>query len=54
MKEGLVFGMMVGLVAGALLFKNCPKAKELYNKGEEAVKQEINNIAKEMEKKTSK
>lgn len=54
MKEGMVFGMLVGLTVGALLFKHCPKAKELYNKGEEAVKQELNNIVKEMDKKIAK
>jgi len=53
-KEGIVFGMLVGLVVGAVLFKHNPKVKELYNKGEEAVKQEINNIVKEMDKKTAK
>lgn len=54
MKEGMVFGLVVGLTLGALLFKHCPPAKELYNRGEEAVKNELNNIVKEMDKKNAK
>lgn len=54
MKEGMLFGMVVGLAVGALLFKHCPKAKEIFNKGEQAVKEEINNMVKDIDKKTAK
>lgn len=54
MKEGLIVGMLLGLAAGALLFKHSPAAKEVFNKGEEAVKNEISNMVKEIDKKVSK
>ena len=54
MKEGLICGMIVGLAVGALLFKHSPVAKEIINKSEEAVKSELNNMVKELDKKTNK
>ena len=37
-------GFGAGLVAGALLYKHCDDAKKLVNKGEKAVKQEVENL----------
>ena len=45
MKDGLICGMLVGLVAGALLYKHNPQAKELVNNSEKAVKKELKNIS---------
>ncbi|MBO7527173.1 MAG: hypothetical protein J6T74_04650 [Clostridia bacterium] len=45
MKDGLICGMLVGLIAGALLYKHNPQAKQLINDSEEAVKKELKNIS---------
>ena len=45
MKDGLICGMLVGLIAGALLYKHNPQAKKLVNESEEAVKTELKNIS---------
>lgn len=45
MKDGLICGMFLGLMAGALLYKHNPQAKELVNQTESAVKKELKNIA---------
>ncbi len=54
MKEGLIVGMAIGLVTGALLFKHSETAKEMVNKGEKAVKKEINEMKKKVAPKTKK
>ncbi len=54
MKEGLFVGMALGLVTGALLFKHSEAAKEIVNKGEKAVKKEINEMKKKAAPKTKK
>lgn len=42
MKEvWMIMGFGAGLVAGALLYKHSQDAKQLVNKGEKAVKQEV-------------
>lgn len=45
MKEGLICGMVIGLMAGALLYKHNPQAKDIVNQTEDAVKKELKNIA---------
>lgn len=45
MKDGLICGIFIGLMAGALLYKHNPQAKELVNQTESAVKKELKNIA---------
>ena len=45
MKDGLICGMLLGLMAGALLYKHNPQAKDLVNQTETAVKKELKNIA---------
>lgn len=45
MKEiWMVMGFGAGLVAGALLYKHCEDAKKLVNKGEKAVKEEVDAL----------
>lgn len=45
MKEiWMVVGFGAGLVTGALLFKHSQEAKQLVNKGEKAVKKEVENL----------
>lgn len=43
MKDGLIIGMAVGLIAGALLTKNSPEVKKMVEKGEEQVKKLLAN-----------
>mgnify|MGYP004492466111 CR=1 FL=1 len=45
----MLLGFGAGLVAGALLYKHSQDAKQIVNKGEEAVMQEVENM-KEMVK----
>lgn len=52
MKDGLLCGIALGMIAGALLYKHSPDAKQFVNKTEEVVKNEMDNITKP--KKTSK
>ena len=45
MKElWMIFGFGAGLVTGALLYKHSQDAKKLVNKGEDAVKKEMENL----------
>ncbi|MEG1500108.1 MAG: hypothetical protein RR400_03480 [Clostridia bacterium] len=44
MKEGLIVGMALGLIAGAVLVKNSPEVKKLVDKGEKSVKDSIKKI----------
>ena len=44
MKEGLICGMLLGMVAGALLYKHNPQAQDLVDQSEKAVKKELKNI----------
>ena len=45
MKDGLICGFIIGLMAGALLYKHNPQAKELVNESEKAVKRQLKNIS---------
>lgn len=40
----MIVGFGAGLVTGALLYKHCEDAKKLVNKGEKAVKTEVENL----------
>lgn len=42
----MVVGFGAGLVTGALLYKHSQDAKKLVNKGEQAVKQEVETLKK--------
>ena len=44
MKDGLICGLFLGLMAGALLYKHNPQAKEIVNESEKAVKRQLKNI----------
>ena len=44
MKEGMLAGLLIGMVAGALLFKHCGPCKDIVNQGEQFVKKEIENM----------
>ena len=51
MKEiWMIMGFGAGLVVGALLYKHCDDAKKLVNKGEKAVKQEVENLKTSVKK----
>lgn len=45
MKDCFVCGVLLGIMAGALLYKHNPQTKELVNESEKAVKKELKNIA---------
>ncbi len=53
MKDGLICGVIIGMLAGAILYKNSPQVKDIINKTEDAVKNEVKGISKEMTKKSS-
>lgn len=40
----MIIGFGVGLVAGALLYKHSQDAKQIVNKGEKTVMQEVENM----------
>lgn len=48
MKDGLIMGVVIGLVTGALLFKHSETAKDIINQGEKAVNKELKNIKKKI------
>jgi len=59
MKEiWMLMGFGAGLVTGALLYKHSQEAKQLVNKGEKAVKKEVENfkesVTKSKQKNTNK
>lgn len=45
MKDGLVCGMVLGVIAGMLLYKHSPDAKQIVAKTEDAVKKELKNMS---------
>ncbi len=54
MKDGIICGIVIGMIAGALLYKYNPQAKEIVNKTEEVVKKEVENMKSEQPKKQTK
>ena len=55
MKEvWMIVGFGAGLLTGALLYKHSQEAKQLVNKGEKAVKKEMDNFKEVVKSKTSK
>ena len=44
MKEGLICGMVLGFIAGALLVKNNQEVEKMVTKGEKAVKNTIKKL----------
>ena len=53
MKDGIICGVIIGMLAGAILYKYNPQVKDIVNKTEDAVKSEIKGISKDMSKKAS-
>ena len=54
MKDGIICGIVIGMIAGALLYKYNPQAKEIVNKTEDMVKKEVNNMTKDQTPKQTK
>lgn len=46
MKDCLLLGMVVGLVAGAMIYRYSNDVQSLADKGEQMVKQEVQKIKK--------
>ncbi len=46
----MIVGFGAGLVTGALLYKHSQEAKQLVNKGEKAVKKEVENLKESVKK----
>lgn len=44
MKEGLLIGFALGLIAGAIIVTNNTKAEQLVEKGKKAVKKQISKM----------
>ena len=44
MKEGLIIGLMLGLIAGAVIVQSNKKAEALVELGKEKLKEEVNKI----------
>ena len=53
MKDGIICGIVLGMIAGALLYKHNPCAKEIVNSTEDVVKEEIKNMTKTSQKKSN-
>ena len=53
MKDGLICGVIIGMLAGAILYKHNSGVKEIVNKAEDTVKAEVNEMSKSIDKKTS-
>ena len=49
MKDGLVCGIVIGMIAGALLYKYNPETKQIINDAENTVKKELKKIKKSEE-----
>ena len=45
MKDGLIWGMVLGLTVGALLYKHNPQARDIVNESEKAVKRKLKEIS---------
>lgn len=46
MKDGVFCGLILGMIAGALLYKHNPQAKDFVNKTEEVVIKEVQDMSK--------
>ena len=53
MKDGLICGVIIGMLAGAILYKYNPQVKDIVNKTEDAVKTQMNDMSKTVDKKAS-
>ena len=46
MKEGILFGVMIGMLAGAMVYRYSQDVQKLADKGENLMKQEVQKIKK--------
>lgn len=46
MKEGILFGVVVGMLAGAMIYRYSQDVQKLADKGEKIMKQEVQKIKK--------
>ena len=53
MKDGLICGIALGMIAGALLYKYNPQAQDVVDKTESVVKKEVGNMTKKTSKKSN-
>ena len=53
MKDGLICGVIIGMLAGAILYKYNPEVKSIVNKTEDAVKTQIDDLSNKNDKKSS-
>ena len=44
MKDGLLLGMALGLIIGAVVVTNNPKAEQIVNKGKKAIKKQVEKM----------
>jgi hypothetical protein len=44
MKDGLLLGMALGLIIGAVVVTNNPKAEQIVNKGKKALKKQVEKM----------
>lgn len=51
MKDGLICGVVIGMIAGALLYKYNPETKQIINDAENTVKKELKKMQKSEENK---
>lgn len=51
MKEGLIVGMALGLIAGAIIVKNNQEVEKMVDKGEKAVKNTMKQLKSQTNKK---
>ena len=53
MKDGIICGIILGMLAGAMLYKHSPCAKEIVNTTENVVMEEIKNMTNTSQKKSN-
>lgn len=51
MKEGLIIGMALGFIAGAIIVKNNQEVEKMVNKGEKVVKNTMKQLKAQASKK---
>lgn len=51
MKEGLIVGMALGFIAGAIIVKNNQEVEKMVGKGEKAVKNTMKQLKSQVAKK---
>ncbi len=52
MDDKFLFGMLLGVIGGAVIATNSAKARQFVRDGQESVKQKVDEISKESSKKS--